>query len=105
MSAEGLDFKVAVLALDAGSCVAASDDSECEGEVQAHHCVTQQQLRKYGLAHYRWDPCVGASVCERHHRRHHNRSEPIGLAALPMRVLTFAATFDLMFVLERYYAT
>jgi hypothetical protein len=99
-----LDFKVAVLALDAG-CVAESPDSECEGDLQAHHGLTQQQLRKHGLEEYLWDPRVGTAVCERHHRRHHNRREPIRLAALPMRVLTFAGTFDLMHVLERYYAT
>lgn len=99
-----LDFKVAVLALDAG-CVAESSDSECEGDLQAHHCVTQQQLRKAGLDEYLWDPRVGAAVCERHHRRHHNRREPIRLGALPGRVRDFASKFGLMHVLERYYAT
>lgn len=85
-----LEFRVAVLALDAG-CVAASPASPCEGNLQAHHAIDQQRLRALGLADYLWDPSVGMAVCERHHRRHHNRREPIPLSAIPSRVRSFAA--------------
>jgi hypothetical protein len=99
---DGLDFRVAVLALDR-DCIAARDDSECEGVLHAHHAISQQQLRRYGLGDYARDPRVGAAVCERHHRRHHNRREPLQRAMLPRRVLNFVAEFNLAHLLERYY--
>jgi hypothetical protein len=104
VSAESLDFKVAVLAVD-GGCVAASEESPCDGELQAHHAITQQQLRRAGLDAYLWDPDVGAALCERHHRRHHSRREPVRLAALPERVFRFATRHGLVHVIERVYAS
>lgn len=101
---ERLDFRVAVLALDAGVCIAAGKfGEECEGELHAHHVITQQQLRQHGLYELLWDPANGAAVCETHHRRHHNRRQPILQALLPMRCILFAARNDLTWMIERYY--
>jgi hypothetical protein len=107
VSEETEDFKVAVLALDQG-CILADDPHAlafggCEGEVQAHHVITQQQLRGRGLEELTWDPQNGAAVCYRHHRRHHNRAEPIPVAALPERCRRFAYDHDLQWFLDRYY--
>ncbi len=84
-------------------CVAATPMSECEGDVQAHHVITQQQLRKLGLDVLLWDPANGAAVCERHHRRHHNRREPIAKLSLPKRCRDFCVRHGLTDVLDRYY--
>lgn len=97
------DFKARVLAADGGECIAANW-SLCEGPLQAHHAITQQQLRKAGLTDSLWDPAVGAAVCYRHHRRHHNRSEPLRRDFLPQRVLDFAAKHGLDWIIDRYYA-
>lgn len=98
-----LDFRVAVLATD-GVCVAAREGSECEGDLQAHHVVTQQQLRRHGLDELLWDPDNGAAVCERHHRRHHSGREPIWRDYLPTRCLAFAERVGLVWLIDRYYA-
>lgn len=109
MSDGSLDFRVSVLALDQG-CVCSrppvegEEFSPCEGDLHAHHAVTQQQLRKAGLDSHLWDPANGAAVCKRHHRRHHNRREPIRIDALPVRVRSFADDHQLWHLLERYYA-
>lgn len=108
MTDEREDFKVAVLAMDQG-CIASRPPtvgetfSPCDGEVQAHHVITQQQLRKAGLDQYLWTPQNGASLCYRHHRRHHNRVEPVTIAMLPQRCRDFAAKHFLTPLLERYY--
>lgn len=84
------EFRIRVLALDLG-CIRcrpisyAYDPSPCEGPLHAHHVITQQRLRALGRADLLWDPRVGAAVCERHHRRHHNGREPIPVADLPAR--------------------
>ena len=100
---EKLEFRVAVLAADGGCIAAGKFGDECEGEVQAHHVITQQQLRHYGLDELLWDPANGAAVCELHHRRHHNRRQPLLLEFLPARCLVFAAKQELGWIIERYY--
>jgi hypothetical protein len=102
VSEESLNFKAAVLAAD-GGCIAESVESPCEGVLQAHHAITAQSLRKAGLREHLTDPRVGAAVCYRHHRRHHNRAEPLKRAMLPMRVEEFAAEHGLVWLLDRYY--
>lgn len=102
MSDERYEFKIKVIALDQG-CIMAGF-GECEGELHAHHVVTQQQLRKAGLDDRLWDPANGAATCDRHHRRHHNRREPIRESALPLRCLVFAANLDMERFIDRYYA-
>jgi hypothetical protein len=98
-----LDFKVAVLAVD-GCCLAHDDPADCDGDVQVHHAVTQQQLRKAGLDRLVRDPRNGMAVCYRAHRRHHNRTEPIALARVPARCVLFAREHGLYDLLVRYYA-
>ena len=96
-------FKRVVVALDRG-CIAETEGDPCEGLLHAHHVVTQQQLRDCGLFDDLWNPSVGAVVCERHHRRHHNRTQPLRMSMLPGRCLLFAHHNDLGGYLDRYYA-
>ena len=77
----------------------------CEGKVRGHHVVTRQVLRRRGLAEYLWDQRNRLALCDRHHRRHHNRIEPVPRCVLPAVVLEFAVELDLMLYVERYYAT
>lgn len=103
LAEERLDFKVAVLACDRG-CRVHDDPSDCGGDVQAHHVVTQQQLREEGLEPLLWDPSNGMAVCDRAHDRHHSGHERIPRDRIPQRCLDFAARHDLSRYLDRYYA-
>jgi hypothetical protein len=96
-----LEWKRAVIDRDAG-CVVHHD---CEGQLQAHHVVTQQHLRKRGLSAWRWDRRIGLTVCERAHRRHHSARQRIPFDSLPLEVVRFVAgTLGLDWYLEKFYA-
>lgn len=101
--AERLEFKIAVLALD-GRCLAHADASDCGGPLQAHHVLSQQQLRKHGHADRLWDPANGMAVCERSHSRHSLAVERLPIAVVPERCIRFAAELDLGHLLERFYS-
>ncbi len=103
MSEEGLVFKVAVLAVDRG-CLVHDDPFDCGGDVQAHHVITQQQLRKHGLDEFRWDPRNGMAVCDRAHDRHHAGVSRIPLDVVPARCKAFATENGLDYLLDRFYA-
>lgn len=95
-----LEWKRAVISRDAG-CVVYHD---CEGELQAHHVVSQQHLRKRGLGDWAWDRRIGVTVCERAHRRHHSARERISVDCLPSEVVGLVHALGLDWYLERYYA-
>jgi hypothetical protein len=98
-----LEFKVAVLATD-GRCVLHDDPADCEGDLQAHHVVTRQQLRHAGRRDLEWDPRNGATVCEDvAHRRHTLALERIPFSRLPRRCVAFAREYGFEDVLRRYY--
>jgi len=101
-SAERLDFKVAVLALD-GRCLVHADQADCAGPLQAHHVLTQQQLRKRGHAGRLWDPANGMTICKHAHDRHTLAAERIALDVVPERCKRFARELDLEYLLERFY--
>lgn len=86
----------------ADGCLMAGQ-SQCEGFLQGHHAVTTQQLRKHGLLELRFDTDVGVGLCERHHRRHHNRREPVPYALLPDGVIRFAYEHGVDYLLDRFY--
>jgi hypothetical protein len=103
------EWKLTVHALDR-DCIMADRSSRdahaadpCEGSVQAHHVITQQQLRHLGLDDQLWNPANGASLCERHHRRHHNRRQPVPWQRLPDRCRKFAHELGVSYLLDRYY--
>lgn len=98
-----LRFKTLVIACD-GGCIVHGDSGDCEGVLQAHHVVTQQQLRQHGFAALLWDPNNGATVCEKAHERHTKALERIPRDRLPARCLRFAAQHGFESVLDRYYA-
>lgn len=97
-----LRFKTLVLALDAG-CVFHDNPADCEPPFQAHHVVTQQQLRAAGRDDLLWDPMNGATVCEKAHRRHTLAVERLPLACLPARCIEFAKKHGFEAVLDRFY--
>lgn len=93
-----LAWKRSVIDRDA-ACVVRHD---CEGELQAHHVVTQQHLRKRGLD-CAWDRRIGVTVCERAHRRHHSARERIPYESLPAEVVGFVTELVGPDYLVRYY--
>ena len=95
-----LAWKRAVIDRDAG-CVS---HHSCEGELQAHHVVTQQHLRKRHLSEHAWDRRIGVTLCELAHRRHHSARERISYDSLPEEVVGFVTDLGLDWYLERYYA-
>lgn len=99
-----LDFKVAVLAVDQ-RCLVHDNPDDCSGDLQAHHVITQQQLRKAGRDDLRWSPKNGMAICDRAHDRHHSAHERIPLARVPARCIAFAEQHGFDLVLARYYAT
>lgn len=97
-----LNFKVRVVALD-GRCILHPFADECEGDLQAHHVVTQQQLRKADRHDLLWDPNNGATVCEKAHRRHTLAVERLPRYLLPSRCIEFARKHGFEGILSRYY--
>jgi hypothetical protein len=79
------------------------DPTGCQGPLQLHHAIKQQTLRKHGHHDLLYDHRNLITVCERHHRRHHNRTQPIPYAALPAAAIYFAHEIALHYQLERYY--
>lgn len=59
-------------------------------ELQAHHVVPQQRLRRAGLHALLLDERMGLCLCAWHHQRHTNRRQPVPTALLP------AETVDLV---------
>lgn len=94
-----LAWKRSVLDRDAG-CVVYHD---CEGDLQAHHVVTQQHLRKRGLGDWAWDRRIGVTVCELAHRRHHSARERISFEVLPTEVVKLVTDLVGPDYLARYY--
>lgn len=92
-------FKRDVLDRDAACIVPHS----CQGDLQAHHVVTQQHLRKRGLGGWAWDRRMGVTVCELAHRRHHSARERIPFDCLPNEVVGFVTKLVGQDYLERYY--
>lgn len=78
-------------------------DDRCEGDLQAHHVITQQQLRKRGLSDVAWDVRNGMGLCERHHRRHTNATERIPYELVSAGTHEFAAELELGWLIDRYY--
>lgn len=78
-------------------------DHVCEFPLQAHHVITQQQLKRRKLHHLLWDTGNGVPVCVRAHRRHTLAVERIPRDLLPAAAISFAETHDLTYVLERNY--
>jgi hypothetical protein len=77
---------------------------ECDGDLEAHHLVTQQQLRKiHASEEQRWDVRNGMALCERHHRRHTRALERVPFDVLRSEALEFAREIGLGWILEKYY--
>lgn len=97
-----LEFRVAVLAVD-GGCLLHDDPADCVGDVEAHHVVSQQQLRRAGRDDLLWDPRNGMAVCDQGHDRHHLAFDRIPRDRVPARCLAFAVENGLDRLIDRYY--
>jgi hypothetical protein len=75
---------------------------ECEGRLQAHHVVYEQHLSELDDKE-RWNPENGLCVCERAHRRHHSRHQPIERSLLRPENLAFAERHGLTRLVEKFY--
>lgn len=111
-------FKREVLRLDFGKCIGTDRlgfEHECEGPLQAHHCVPQKILRTHistleldnaQIRRWLWTPDNGATVCEGLHVPHtkkvlHARPFWIPLEWLPARVMDFCEGVSIRHLLER----
>jgi hypothetical protein len=102
---ERLAFRL-VVCHPAAVC-AVVDDGPCDGQLESHHVVPQQWLRKRWdgamLALVLWDPQNGMALCERHHRRHTNAVRRVPLAALTPAHCEFIHMVDADVHVERTY--
>lgn len=97
-------FKISVLTLDGGECQAHRFATDCEGDLEAHHVITQQELRHAGRHDLLWDPRNGMTVCELAHRRHTRGIQRIEAALVPARCRRFAADHGFDRLIDRFYA-
>jgi hypothetical protein len=95
-------FKRMVLVLD-GRCLVHDDERLCAGPLQAHHVVSQQQLRHAGLHELLWMIDNGMTVCESAHSNHTSASRRIPGARIPLRCIRFAELHGFADTLTRYY--
>lgn len=58
-------------------------------DVQAHHGVSAQRLKRLGLVKYLWHPGNAVPVCKRDHERETTAHRRITRAELPARVFDF----------------
>lgn len=103
-AAERENFKIAVLSTD-GRCLVHDYETDCEGPLEAHHVVTQQQLRHAGRHDLLWSSRNGMTVCERAHTRHTKAILRIPRDRVPQRAVDFAAEYGFGWLLDRYYPT
>lgn len=103
-------FKVRALERARGVCPIA-DDGRHDGDLEAHHVVTQQALRRLyeghidddALAAILWDDRNGLAVCGRHHRRHTLAIRRLPITAVPLDAILFATEHQLVHHIDRYY--
>ncbi len=97
---DGAEWKRRVTAQ---GCQVHTHPGDCEMPLQAHHVITQQQLRRHGLEAHVIDTDIGMGTCYRAHRMHHNRTLPIPYELIPDAAIRFAFEHGLDWLLDRYY--
>lgn len=112
------NFKRRGVALGCRVCPARGET--CEGTVQAHHLVRAQVIRRHVrtvafqadlskdetadlMRELMWASVNSLGVCERAHRRHHNRTEPIAFSLVPLAAVVWATKHGLAYAIEREY--
>lgn len=87
-----------------GSCVVCPlEGGFCIGEVQGHHVIPKQTLRRRGFFFEMLDHRNRLPVCEHRHEQHTTGYKPIPRAALPPSVYEFAKELDLEWYLDKHY--
>lgn len=71
--------------------------------VDAHHIVYAQTLRRHGLGEHVMRKENRLALCRRHHARHHSGMEPVPRCLLPEAVFAFAAEVGLTWWLDKHY--
>lgn len=89
---------------DLGPCaVCVHEGGTCRGQVQAHHVISQECLRKHGFSTRLMDLRNRLPVCEHRHEQHTNRFRPIPRELLPASAFEFADETGLGWWLDRQY--
>lgn len=87
-----------------GPCqVCPAEGGECQGDVQGHHAVSKQALKRRGLHAFLWDTRNKIDVCTHRHEQVTNAYRPISAELLPDDVWAFAADVGLTWWVERMY--
>lgn len=71
--------------------------------MRGHHVIAKSTLRARGLVEYLWDRRNRMALCDRHHRRHHNRREPVPVELVSNDNWEFARIVGLDYLIDRYY--
>jgi hypothetical protein len=88
------------------------DDGPCDGDLQAHHVVPQQAIRRAAvelglddrqLASLITDPRNGVAVCRRHHDRHTLARRRLPLSLIGRKHRQFAAELGLERLIDKTY--
>jgi hypothetical protein len=99
-----LMWKWLVLQRDGGCQMNGVGRVECDGDLEGHHIITQQQLRKVDATEeQRWDVRNGMALCERHHRRHTRALERVPFHLLRLEAFEFAEELKVGWLLAKYY--
>lgn len=88
--------------------VCPAEGGECDGPIQGHHVVAQEQLKRRGLARLAetlWDLRNKLDVCRRRHDLHTRAVKPIPLELVPPAALEFAVEHRLDWWVEKHYAS
>jgi hypothetical protein len=87
-----------------GPCIVCpAEGGTCAGQVQGHHAISRQALRRRGLHRYMDDLRNRVAVCEHRHEQHTTRCRPIPRELLPVSVFEFAKELGLSWYLDRFY--
>jgi hypothetical protein len=71
--------------------------------VDPHHCIYSQVLRRHGLHEYLADHRNRLALVRNVHLNHHSGSDPLPIDLLPDAVWEFAADVGLVWWLEKHY--
>lgn len=95
-------WKRDILERDQGCCVH-RNPADCSEGWQAHHVVSQQDLRRRSRPDAIWHPSSGMGVCGLAHRQHHSRVRPILHSEIPLVCVEYLTGLGFGPYLERRY--
>ena len=73
------------------------------GQIEGHHILPKQALKREGHGDKLWDVRNGIGLCQLHHANHEGHSDRLPRTLLPAAAFDFAAELDLTWLLDREY--